>query len=286
MSFLAWGLALGAGIAVKYYFDKLTEEEREYQRELRREHNAYREKIERLKNEYCDKAREKLNSQYSRYDFETKNLLKQALEENIIEVAKHYNLLKEKVTERLEDRKKLLAEFEEDIEKFKKVKDENALTYIRIKTNDILLNELYDSKSKLNGYIKYLEEYQKNLDKRYNNFLNKIENSKRDVENGNLDKLYFGELEVEEFEFLLPENYPYAGRIIKVNINDIDKDGKFSKSIKGISFTANNGEIFYKKDFRVVDLENIERYRNKDIEIQVMIETKENFSWNVNFGKA
>ena len=58
MSFLAWGLALGAGIAVKYYFDKLTEEEREYQRELRREHNAYREKIERLKNEYCDKARE------------------------------------------------------------------------------------------------------------------------------------------------------------------------------------------------------------------------------------
>lgn len=286
MSFLAWGLALGAGIAVKYYFDKLTEEEREYQRELRREHNAYREKIERLKNEYCNKAREKLNSQYSRYDFETKNLLKQALEENIIEVAKHYNLLKEKVTERLEDRKKLLAEFEEDIEKFKKMKDENALTYIRIKTNDILLNELYDSKSKLNGYIKYLEEYQKNLDKRYNNFLNKIENSKRDVENGNLDKLYFGELEVEEFEFLLPENYPYAGRIIKVNINDIDKDGKFSKSIKGISFTANNGEIFYKKDFRVVDLENIERYRNKDIEIQVMIETKENFSWNVNFGKA
>ena len=72
-----------------------------------------------------------------------------------------------------------------------------------------------------------MEEYQKNLDKRYNNFLNKIENSKRDVENGNLDKLYFGELEVEEFEFLLPENYPYAGRIIKVNINDIDKDGKF-----------------------------------------------------------
>ena len=51
----------------------------------------------------------------------TKNLLKQALEENIIEVAKHYNLLKEKVTERLEDRKKLLAEFEEDIEKFKKL---------------------------------------------------------------------------------------------------------------------------------------------------------------------
>ena len=157
------------------------------------------------------------------------------------------------------------------------MKDENALTYIRIKTNDILLNELYDSKSKLNGYIKYLEEYQKNLDKRYNNFLNKIENSKRDVENGNLDKLYFGELEVEEFEFLLPENYPYAGRIIKVNINDIDKDGKFSKSIKRNIIYTNNGEIFYKKDFRVVDLENIERYRNKDIEIQVMIETKENF---------
>ena len=56
-------LALGAGALIGagcYFFNRLTKEEREFQKYLRREHKRYSEGIERTADEYKTRAKEEL----------------------------------------------------------------------------------------------------------------------------------------------------------------------------------------------------------------------------------
>lgn len=261
-------IALGGAVVFGacYYFNKLTREEREYQREIRREHRRYREGIERTAEEYKNKAKEELRREYRDGEITQEEILKRAKEIIIKEVTEYYNILKEGITKRIESKGRDLEEVKNHLEDLKEIKKNNT-TYIRNRSYNIIEIELFEAKNYLEGYLKYLEEYNSRLERDYQRNIDGIEKGK------------FYKFELEPFEFLLPEYYPYFGKLIEVDIDDIGAGGVFKKSIEG---------LFYPKDFKVVDVDNLIRFREKEMKIPVMVEmfNKESKSWEVSVGKG
>lgn len=261
-------IALGGAVVFGacYYFNKLTREEREYQREIRREHRRYREGIERTAEEYKNKAKEELRREYRDGEITQEEILKRAKELIIKEVTEYYNILKEGITKRIESKGRDLEEVKNHLEDLKEIKKNNT-TYIRNRSYNIIEIELFEAKNYLEGYLKYLEEYNSRLERDYQRNIDGIEKGK------------FYKFELEPFEFLLPEYYPYFGKLIEVDIDDIGAGGVFKKSIEG---------LFYPKDFKVVDVDNLIRFREKEMKIPVMVEmfNKESKSWEVSVGKG
>ena len=261
---IALGGAIVAGAC--YYFNKLTREEREYQRELRREHRRYREGIERTAEEYKNRAKEELMKEYKGAEISQEDILNKAKELITKEVTEYYNLLKEGITKRIERKSKDLEEVKTHIEELKKLKEEN-ITYLRYRSYNIIEIELLEAKNYLEGYLKYLEEYEKRLEREF----------KYSIEAIGKDR--FQKFELEPFEFLLPEDYPYPGKLLEIDSQDIEKDGSFKKNIVG---------LYYPKAFKIVDMENLEKFKEKDIKIPIMVENynKNSREWEVRIGKG
>lgn len=266
---MGFGLFLGAGALISagcYIFNKLTEKEREFQRYLRREHTRYREGIERTAEEYKNRAKEELIKEYRDAEINQNLILARAKEILKKEVEEYYNILKDGVEKRIDDKTKTLNEVIEHLEELKKVKKENT-TYIRSRSYNIIEIELLEARNYLEGYLKYLNEYSNRLNKEF----------QRNIEQINRGNFY--KFELEPFEFLLPNYYPYFGKMIEVDSEDIDSEGKFKKSIEG---------LYYPKDFKIEDMENLARFKGKDRKLPMMIEMfdKESKSWVVNIGKG
>ena len=262
-------LALGAGALIGagcYFFNRLTKEEREFQKYLRREHTRYREGIERTADEYKTRAKEELIKEYRDAEINQNLILARAKEMLKKEVDEYYNLLKDGVEKRIADKTKTLNEVTEHLEELKKVKKENT-TYIRSRSYNIIEIELLEARNYLEGYLKYLNEYSNRLNKEF----------QRNIEQINRGNFY--KFELEPFEFLLPNYYPYFGKMIEVDSEDIDSEGKFKKSIEG---------LYYPKDFKISDIENLARFKGKDKKISMMIEMfdKNSKTWEVNIGKG
>lgn len=266
---MGFGLFLGAGALISagcYIFNKLTEKEREFQRYLRREHTRYREGIERTAEEYKNRAKEELIKEYRDAEINQNLILARAKEILKKEVEEYYNILKDGVEKRIDDKTKTLNEVIEHLEELKKVKKENT-TYIRSRSYNIIEIELLEARNYLEGYLKYLNEYSNRLNKEF----------QRNIEQINRGNFY--KFELEPFEFLLPNYYPYFGKMIEVDSEDIDSEGKFKKSIEG---------LYYPKDFKISDIENLARFKGKDKKISMMIEMfdKNSKTWEVNIGKG
>lgn len=261
--FLGASALLGVGC---YIFNKLTNEEREFQKYLRREHRRYREGIERTAEEYKNRAKEELIKEYRDAEINQNLILARAKEILKKEVEEYYNLLKDGVEKRIDDKTKTLNEVIEHLEELKKIKKENT-TYIRNRSYNIIEIELLEAKNYLEGYLKYLNEYSNRLNKEF----------QRNIEQINRGNFY--KFELEPFEFLLPDYYPYFGKMIEVDSEDIDSEGKFKKSIEG---------LYYPKDFKISDIENLTKFKEKDIKIPMMIEmfNKDSKTWEVNIGKG
>lgn len=266
---MGFGLFLGAGALISagcYIFNKLTEKEREFQRYLRREHTRYREGIERTAEEYKNRAKEELIKEYRDAEINQNLILARAKEILKKEVEEYYNILKDGVEKRIDDKTKTLNELIEHLEELKKVKKENT-TYIRSRSYNIIEIELLEARNYLEGYLKYLNEYSNRLNREF----------QRNIEQINRGNFY--KFELEPFEFLLPNYYPYFGKMIEVDSEDIDSEGKFKKSIEG---------LYYPKDFKISDIENLARFKGKDKKISMMIEMfdKNSKTWEVNIGKG
>lgn len=262
-------LALGAGALIGagcYFFNRLTKEEREFQKYLRREHTRYREGIERTADEYKNRAREELIKEYRDAEINQNLILARAKEILKKEVEEYFNLLKDAVENRIIEKTKTLDEVIEHLEELKKVKKENT-TYIRSRSYNIIEIELLEAKNYLDGYLKYLNEYSNRLNREF----------QRNIEQVNKGNFY--KFELEPFEFLLPNYYPYFGKMIEIDSEDIDDEGKFKKNIEG---------LYYPKDFKIEDMENLARFKGKDRKLPMMIEMfdKESKSWVVNIGKG
>lgn len=266
---MGFGLFLGAGALIGagcYFFNRLTKEEREFQKYLRREHTRYREGIERTADEYKTRAKEELIKEYRDAEINQNLILARAKEILKKEVEEYYNILKDGVEKRIDDKTKTLNEVIEHLEELKKVKKENT-TYIRSRSYNIIEIELLEARNYLEGYLKYLNEYSNRLNREF----------QRNIEQINRGNFY--KFELEPFEFLLPNYYPYFGKMIEVDSEDIDSEGKFKKSIEG---------LYYPKDFKISDIENLARFKGKDKKISMMIEMfdKNSKTWEVNIGKG
>lgn len=101
---------------------------------------------------------------------------------------------------------------------------------------------MLEARNYLEGYLKYLNEYSNRLNKEFQHNIEQI------------NKGNFYKFELEPFEFLLPDYYPYFGKILEVDSEDIDNEGKFKKSIEG---------LYYPKDFKISDIENLARFKGK-----------------------
>ena len=249
-----------------YFINKLTEKEREYQRELRREHRRYREGIESTAENYKTRAKEELMKEFKGAEVTQNEILKRAKELIAKEVSEYYNLLKEAVVKRIDSKTMDLEEVKNHLEDLKELKKKNT-TYIRSRSYNIIEIELLEARNYLEGYLKYLGEYNGRLEKEYQRNIEKIGEGK------------FYKFELEPFEFLLPEYYPYFGKLIEVDVVDIDADGKFKKPVEG---------LYYPKDFKVVDTDNLARFREKEMKVPVMLEmfNREEKVWEVSVGKG
>lgn len=257
------GLALAGAC---YIFNKLTESEREFQRELRREHRRYREGIERAAEDYKNKAKEELLKVYKSAEITQEKELEKAYEINRREVTEYYNLLKKVVKERKEKKEKELEEIKSNIEDLRKIKQNNT-TYIRYRSYNIIEIELLEAKNYLEGYLRYLEEYDKRLEREFQHNIDVIGDGK------------FYKFELEPVEFLLPEGYPYSGKLLEIDAQDIEKDGSFKRSVVG---------LYHPKSFKIVDIDNLEKFREKGVKIPMMVEifNRDSKNWEVRIGKG
>lgn len=264
------GFALFAGVAICmgacYIFNKMTEAEREYQREIRRAHRRYREGIEKTAQEYKNKAREELLKEYQGAEITQEKELEKAYEINRKEVSEYHDLLKKVLAERKEKKSQELEEIKNNLDELNKIKKSNT-TYLRYRSFGIIEIELMEAKNYLEAYLKYLEEYEKRLEREFNHNLEVIGKGK------------FYKFELEPVEFLLPEDYPYFGKLLEIDSQDIEKNGVFKRKITG---------LYYPKNYKIVDMDNLEKFIEKGIKIPMVVESfnKESKNWEVRIGKG
>lgn len=270
MGFWSFGivgvLAYGAYRACRY-FNELSESEIEERRAIRRRFDEYKSKMEKRKDEYIKKAKENLGEHSLNASYELNEVMRQAVELCKEDTKKYYEELKISLSERIVLKEELLKEIDNKIKEIEGLTKLMQQTYIRSKSFSIITTQLYEAKNYVGAYIKYLKSYDRELEKNYNWAIKNIEEHK------------FKELQMEPFDFLLPEFYPYSGKIIAVNSDEISETGEFSKKIQG---------IYHPNKFKINDLDRIENLKGKDQDISFIIESfdKEEKYWDINYGKG
>ena len=251
-----------------FVINKLNEWEREKQREIRRGYQEFRRNVEIMAQDYKEKARNELRKEYKNAEITQEEEMRRAYELNKKEVIEYYNKLKKEIETRIDEKTKFLIEIKKQLKDLETIRKETT-TYVRNRSYNLLEIELDEAQNYLEGYLKYLNEYEKRLEKEYQYNLNIIGEGK------------FYKFEIEPFEFILPNYYPYCKKLIVVDIKDIGEDGSFKKLVEG---------LFHPKSFKIVDIENLEIFKGKDITVPMVIEELDaksgKWEWKVNIGKG
>ncbi|MGC7872079.1 AAA domain-containing protein [Desulfosporosinus sp. SYSU MS00001] len=201
---IAAGVTIGAGI-IGFICDELSESEREKQREMNYEYERYErsryEDIDKT-NEYKARRIEQLNNHY---DDEAERLYNAHYQVLIHKRQELLDYFRVSVNERIEEKSKLLEEINSTLKLVFKSKTAQS-TMLRINALEQLIRELQEAKEKLRAYIIYLKKYEKNLK-------------------------FFVSPEVDPpkpFEFILPAEFIYRGKLVFWKKSDIQANGKVS----------------------------------------------------------
>lgn len=202
---LAVAGAVIAGAAAVHIVSKAYKKGQERRRErMRNEYYNYR------NNTYSEinRINSKLNSDRKRLAENARREKARLRAEYIEELKKvnkdMYNKISGILDEELKETENLIKEINEILKNTKETYDKQQNTYVRQKSIKKLIHEMEETRSKLNGYINYLKKYRERR----------------------LDYLYNKKGEIAEmFEFSLPDNALYDGKIIYLKKKDISKEG-------------------------------------------------------------
>lgn len=222
---IAAGVTIGAGI-IGLICDELSEAERKKQSEIKYEYERYErsryEDISRI-NEYKARRKGEMNDKYDDEAERLYNAHNQMLIQKRKELLDYYRV---SVNERIEEKSKLLEEINSTLKLINKSKTAQS-TMLRINALEQLIRELQEANEKLRAYIVYLKKYEKNL------------------------RLFIStELDPPKpFEFILPSEFLYKGKLIFWKKADIQANGKISiDSIGDIKYYFNEFDFIKEYD--------------------------------------
>lgn len=222
---IAAGVTIGAGI-IGFVCDELSEAERKKQREMTNEYERY----ERSRYEDIDKINQyktnRMNEINNRYDEESERLYNIQYQKLITKRQELLDYYRDNVNERIEEKSKLLEEVNSTLKLVFKSKASQS-TMLRINALEQLIRELQEANEKLRAYIIYLRKYEKSL-------------------------RFFISPEVDPpkpFEFLLPTEFLYKGKLVFWKKSDIQANGKISISnISDIKYCFNEFDFIKEYD--------------------------------------
>ena len=216
------GAALIIGAGVAFICDELSQDEIRRQNELKNEYKKYEKKKREEYDETCryyenlhDEADDDYYEAISEYKLELINQRKQENQDTLNKIIELYN-------EQYKEKKKLL----EDCQNIVTIGENSIKTqqnsYIRFKSIKTTLISLQEATYKLEAYLKYLENYKKELDITF-------EKS--------------GEL-IDPFSMILPKDYPYEGKLYHVKKETFFNHRLTLESTNPISLCSNDYELF------------------------------------------
>ena len=227
-----WGLALGIGLLavgaaiVGALCDSLTENEKRKQRRAYENYDNYRRQRERDIDDIRTNTQYQINNIY-RITEEEKARIR---EERIKEKQKIQKEYYESIISSLEEQKSFKENLHDEIHKVIgnviELLNNSQNSLLRRKSLEITLTQLFEAKYKTFAYLMYLKSYERNFRKQY-------------------EKGY--DLS-EPFEYLLPKQFPYNGKIIYITKNNINE-------IFELEIAANQ-----KAKFKCIDLDIIRDY--------------------------
>lgn len=207
---LALGIAVGVGVgvcaaaALSYASDRYKERQQQRRYQMQREYNEYRDSRYAEVNHIYSELHYNIDNISTNYENQREILRRQAVEKLKVINRDMYESVCSLLQEELEDVDKLLTEIKSILDNINEASKKQQNTYLRTKSVNKLKSEVYETMSKLRAYKKYLMTYQKRrLDYIYNNK---------------------GEI-AEMFEFSLPEEYLYNGKLISLRKGDIKEKG-------------------------------------------------------------
>lgn len=234
------GAAAVIGVAAKvisYVMDELSEEEYREQDRIRSDYEDYRRQREREAEEVLRKQERALD-ELSKEERDRLNELEKAYAAELKQRRTEYY---EKLCARIElhegRRRELNTEIYQSTKRILKILSEEQATYLRRQSLEQLLHTLQEAQSKLKAYLNYLKRYRRELDKAY----------------------HFGADFPEPFVFLLPDTYPYNGKIIYQKKEELAAAGVW-KVAEGMM-----------SDYRCADLDTLEDYAD-DASIPLFVE--------------
>lgn len=190
-------MGFGSWVREKWNNIKSWFSEREERRRnrLREQYYRYeRQKMEELSSiyNYRNNAFSSIDNEYREAEQEQKRQLIERRKEINKSI---YNNIAEMVQEQIDDNDELIKEIHEILGEIKNVSKVQQNTYIRAKSIERLRDDIYETMAKLNAYKYYLKNYKKRR----------------------LDYVYDKSGEIAEmFEFKLPENSLYDGKLIYI----------------------------------------------------------------------
>lgn len=217
MSFLGvLGVAAAVGVTAAagvYIFNKMSKDEirkqerlheryREYEREVNREYNYIRSEYENKWKKMTEEAAERLEQERQRIRAE-----------NIEKFRSIYDEYKSIICEQRTSKAEFLDQCRSALSEYKEFSEHNSQTYVRMNSLKSIILTLEEAIYKLEAYLCYLDKYEKNLDKYFN-------------EDGKI---------IEPFSMTLPKHWPYPGKIFHVKKNEINN----------FSFKPENGMKLY-----------------------------------------
>lgn len=222
---IAAGVTIGAGI-VSFICDELSETERKKQREMKYEYERYESAryadISKI-NEYKTRRVGEINNQRDLEAERLYNTQRQMLIQKRQELLEYY---KAAVNERIEEKNILLTEIISTRNLVYKSKTTQS-TMLRINALEQLIRELQEAAEKLRAYIVYLKKYEKNLK-------------------------FFTSPDVEPpkpFEFILPAEFLYKGKLVFWKKSDIQANGKIPiDSIGDVKYSFNEFDFIKEYD--------------------------------------
>ncbi|MCA0971351.1 AAA family ATPase [Halobacillus litoralis] len=240
---LAVGLAvIGVGAAaVHFVCDELSKEELEKQERMKEKYNhyeaemnRYKEDLERQFNQDLENLTEedRLMREKLKQDFELKKSELRSL---------YYNKMRTFVEGSREKRIELKKELNQAVKTTRKQLKHHQSTQLRRQSLVHLHHSLEEALEKVTAYLFYLRKYERYLDICFKN----------------------NEEMSEPFQLLLPESFPYVGKLVRYKKKDLFSTGQIAIE-KGVTI-----------QYHCVDLLELEEY-HEEAEVHVFVESSRN----------
>lgn len=221
------GVAI-VGACISFACDELSKEEQDRQNKMRREYDAYE---QRKRQEYQDSRayfeRERRREE-RKYQDELRSYRERMLQRRKEENLGAFQQMQEILNLQYNEKKQLLEECKKIVQRCAKSIENQQHTYTRFNSMKATLLSLQEAGYKLEAYLRYLDDYRKNM--------------------GTLFQAE-GEL-AEPFSMTLPPDYPYEGKVVFLEKSNFTPQ------------KSRDGELYYQYNFETVGRINLGKAEN------------------------